>query len=201
MIVNRIKECAEAMPGKQYERRLVTDIDTVLVHRIDPEEMGRNLGISIEMSSVGLSAAFTDPRTKIGKMAYSILVKPDGVVEQALPLSYVSPHGKRWNFRAVGVAFMGNFTHEEPTDMQVTAGKWVLRLLVQAFCPPSFTVMDKDGKIYPCLMGHTEAPGSFGDPTKVCPGQYLPMDELRQSVLTGLCINPTEHLDSAGLVF
>ena len=198
-IRNRIDEVLAAMPGAQYARRQKQDIDTVMIHRIEPSEMGRNLGLQIEPSVVGLARAFTDPRTHIGKMAYSILIKPDGQIEQALPLSYVSPHGKRWNFRAVGVAWVGDFTREPPTGAQMAAGEWLLRWLVQSLCPKHSVTFD--GAVYPCMIGHTEAPDSTSDPDKVCPGDKLPMGELRARVFSLIQDDAWTTMSGVGAVF
>lgn len=132
------------------------------IHRIGPVLDGKRWD-----NAEGLAEFFMG-YSDVGSMAYSILIHPNGFVEQAVPLSRVTPHAYRQNRRAIGIALVRDETDTAPPP----AEQWqslieVLIELCQMF--PGVPV-----------SGHDEIPDGSKDTKKVCPG--IDMDAVRDSV-------------------
>jgi hypothetical protein len=175
---NKTEECK---PFWGLRHRQLDLIDTVMVHRIWAE------GIT---SVPELAQWFIKhPETGIPSMPYTFIVFPDGVVEQALPLSIVAPHGRKWNTRAVGVGFFGDFTKYAPTAEQLLGGQELVALLAQAFT------------IKPSIVGHTYVPDSTSDTGKDCPGKHFPLSSFVDGIEYGLRSEGIHRLKQTGVVF
>lgn len=127
-------------------------------------------------------AAFFQHYKPIGKMPYTFIVKKDGEVEQALPLTYVSPGAVNLNTNFIQVAAVGDFRKTPLTVKQSSA----LVTLCRALC----TITDTFD-----VRGHMETDGASGDPKKDCPGEHLRMAGLRALMLSG----KPENLDGVVL--
>jgi hypothetical protein len=161
-------------PYVSHSIRSLDEIDTVMIHRIEPE-VGEDADaimdwfMSIEHSS----------------MPYTFVVRRDGTLEQAVDLWRVTPHGLMWNRRAVSVAVIGDFrtlselgdepahntTGCNPSDAQVQAVISVCLHLQNALQKPLL------------VIGHTMAPNATRDRKKVCPGSLFPIETVRKAVL------------------
>jgi N-acetyl-anhydromuramyl-L-alanine amidase AmpD len=166
-VVNRILEC---MSGARPPRP-ISRISTIMVHRISAE-LGEN--------AVELAKAFRDQSKYAagsytgGQIAYTFIVRKDGVCEQAIPLSDVGWHALRWSREAIGIGVIGDFhLSDQPTEAQ---WETLIKLCsALAYFIGAYT-----------LVGHTEVPGSTKDLNKRCPGQGLSMEDLRAHVAARL---------------
>jgi len=125
-------------------------------------------------------------------MPYPLIVTTSGGIEQACPLTTVTPHAWKWNERALAVGWVGDFRTSEPTNQQAACANIMLPILVQAFG------FEADN-----LVGHTE-PGlekATRHPEKVCPGKHMDPVSLRRLVEVGLQAKARETLREAGMVF
>ena len=108
-----------------------------------------------------------------GEMPYTFVVQRDGVIEQALLLSDVGPHARRWSPRGFGVAVIGDFRMREPSPAQWEA--------VRALGHVCTGFLGGCGRI----VAHDELEGGMSDATKACPGSWFGMarmrDEIRQA--------------------
>lgn len=96
-----------------------------------------------------------------GQCPYHLLVRTNGQVDQMNKLSDTSPHSRRWSVHGVGVAFAGDFRHEEPTAQQSAAAE----ILSFWFLRARFAVGT-----------HT----FFQGPPKDCPGEKFKFEEILQ---------------------
>lgn len=115
-------------------------------------------------------ASFFQEFPPIGKMAYHLIVKEDGKIEQALPLHYNAPGAINLNPNFIQVGVVGNFKKKPPTVAQGLA----LSRLCTSLCRVIGT-MD--------VRGHVETEGAYSDPSKQCPGEHLNMAGLRATVI------------------
>lgn len=113
-----------------------------------------------------------------GQNPYTFIIGENGAVWQCLPLDDAGSHARRWNSVAVGVALIGDFRKEQPTDAQEKALGGLLVVLCMALALDPLTQ----------IKGHSELPGGSSSPSKVCPGHFLDLDRIRVEVwedLTG----------------
>lgn len=164
LIINSIRQCHD---GNRNERRL-SFIDGILIHRIS-SELGRN--------AKEITASFNDTSTKYsagsytgGKMPYTFVIREDGLVEQARPLTLVTPHAKGYNQAYVSIACIGDYRKHKPSKQQWLAAAFLVESLRQKLRKPL------------AVFGHTEKKNASADPDKQCPGKYWNMDKFRVAV-------------------
>jgi len=154
-VVSAIEDCLD----DEHRRRSRAWIGEV-VHRI--RVPGHNDAAEI--------ARFDRNHPKLGKMAYHLVIRPSGLVEQALPFDRVSPHARVYNSGYIGVACIGDFRTEPMRDPQ----RWAL-LDVLEWCS-----MYRGG-VVDCF-GHTEKPDATSYKGHDCPGVNVDMDAIRAAV-------------------
>ncbi len=176
---NVISQCDD---GKHRTRTPLLDIDTIAVHRI---------GKSIGEDAITICRRFIDDpevaKYTGGEVPYGWIIgaDPTETIWQCLPISEVGAHARRWNKQAIGVACIGDFRkHVMPSHQYAQLIK-LLACLQFGF--------PRDLKI----KGHDELPGASADPRKKCPGDLLPMQEVRNSVWDHL---DGSHLAEMGIV-
>lgn len=123
-----------------------------------------------------------------GQQPYTFYVLKDGSIEQALELYDYGPHAMRWNDTGIGIACVGDFRFEEPTDEQWESLVWLCAQLCEC-CG----IRPKD------VWGHTELPNSSADPDKECPGKYLPTHKLREQVNGRVRRQRRDRMKNAGI--
>ena len=157
--IDRIADCddGKSRPVAIDERA------AIVVHRCG---MG---GCAAEISAAYQQHPEAGPATGY-QMPYTIVIRPDGFVEQALRLGDYGPHACAWNEIALGVACIGDFrSNDVPHD------QW--QALV-AVCHVFSGWIGGASRIF----GHDELDGGSADPAKRCPGEHLDMDTLRARV-------------------
>lgn len=178
IFIDKTEECK---PYWGSRRRQIDLIDTIMVHRIFAQDIH---------STPDLAQWFSKhPETLIPSMPYSMIIFPDGIIEQALPLTVSSPHGAKWNTRALGVGFFGDFTKYPPTSEQLIAGQELVSVLAHALT------------IRTSIVGHTHVPDSTSDMGKDCPGAFFPMGAFVSGIEYGLRSEGIHRLKQIGVVF
>jgi N-acetyl-anhydromuramyl-L-alanine amidase AmpD len=102
-------------------------------------------------------------------MPYHFVVRRLGMMEQALPLVTMAPHGWKWNRQTVSIAVPGDFRHQSPGDAQVAA--------IIVLCA---RIQDRLGRRL-TIVGHTDVDGATKDASKVCPGPLFPMKRIKEA--------------------
>lgn len=105
---------------------------------------------------------------------YWAFVEPSGRVAVVTNLKDKGSHAASYNTSSLGVAVIGDFRKNTPSEAQRRA---LLRLL--QWCCERFSFRAKD------VYGHTELPGSTRTPGKECPGWMLDMNALRLDLADG----------------
>lgn len=143
-------------------RRPTRNIDTVMLHRIGP-----TLGPAPAGSAVEIAAWFREHPEVLGTtmMPYTFVIPPDGKTEQAVWVSMRTPHGRSWNTRAIGVALVGDFRRQPPTDQQVDAAAALVIRLQDALRHPL--------AVYGHTMWHPLPHQTTTTPGKDCPGKHF----------------------------
>jgi hypothetical protein len=134
-----------------------------------------------------------EDETDIHYMPYTLVVMRQGAIEQALPLSAVSPHAASWNLTSLGVGVVGDFRERMPTPFQMEALLWLNLWLCQLFTwkLPAAGHMDV----------HTEGRPASGDPDKKCPGPFFSVADLNEDTLNKMHQQADLVLRNAGLRF
>ncbi|MBL8636626.1 MAG: N-acetylmuramoyl-L-alanine amidase [Myxococcales bacterium] len=104
---------------------------------------------------------------------YSIVIEPDGAVHQLLRLDVAGAHARGFNHSGIGVAFIGDFRFESPTDEQLASGLAVCVALLRQLGLSSSSVK---------LYSHDEARALIGQGKKECVGKHFPLDAFRQQI-------------------
>jgi hypothetical protein len=159
-LIDCIAGCYDpAMPG-----RLRSAIDTIVLHRyrirsVDDWKVGAHEIAEFHRAQPALTGSPFMPYHFVVRAPPNSLA--DIVVEQALPVCVKAPHALQWNARSVGIAVIGDFQKNRPTEQQRLGTIWLCRRL-----------MDRLGRNLR-IDGHTVLPKSTNDLNKVCPGQHL----------------------------
>lgn len=118
---------------------------------------------------------FTDPIYGYGWSVcpYAFLVQPTGVVQQAVPVTIITPHARRWNRQAIGVGVVGESApaHVPQFDALVELVDALVAAYVRMWVGPPAG-----------LYGHDELLDSSADTGKQCPYPVVSMAELRNAV-------------------
>jgi hypothetical protein len=97
-----------------------------------------------------------------GLFPYHLVVRRDGVIEQALPLDVPGAHAVGVNHQSIGLAFIGDGDDPAtPTTAQYAA-------LIR--CAVDLVLLERCS-----MIGHTDITWASADPSKRCPGPGLPM--------------------------
>jgi len=182
-IRNRVVEI-----GAQARTRPESDIDTIMVHRCGVGE-----------SAIEIASWYAN-YPPIGIMPYHFVILANGAIEQALLPTAIGPHAWRWNPRSIGIACVGDFTKDRPTADQNESLRWLCRMLELAYYTQRQFHRSPDLIAY-SIVGHTDVPMSTKEHGKICPGQYLPVENLRQVVVGDIKSAARQELISAGMTF
>jgi hypothetical protein len=117
-------------------------------------------------------ARFDETLPAVGsKIAYTILIHANGLVEQSLPFDRIGWHAKSYSRTHIGIACFGDFRTQVILQPQ-----WESLREVLVWCSLHHGHLN--------FFGHTEKPDatSYDPGAHDCPGQYLDMDKLRYEV-------------------
>lgn len=104
-----------------------------------------------------------------GKMAYTIVIQPHGVIEQALPFDRIGWHAKGHSRDRLGIACIGDFRRDLMPEEQYAA---LVKLL-------TWLSLEKG---YMKFNGHTLMENATNYPHHECPGSKLDMERLYRDV-------------------
>jgi hypothetical protein len=159
--------------GQNCSNRSLSQVYMTIVHRID---CGKN--------ATEIADFFNkNPEWTGGKMAYHFIISPEGVVEQAIPLSKIGPAALKANVGGIQIGCIGDFRKHPPTDAQKQA---LLQLLVD--------LNTYFGKVN--VWGHDEIPGGSKDKVKKCPGSFMYSYLLRDYVAKNLTTADLKNLEA-----
>lgn len=170
-IYDVISECDD---GKPRERDL-SAITTLAIHRVGIDKL-QNLVLGLD--AVAICQRFiSDPEVAKytgAEVPYTFIIGGehgdyDGLIWQCLPISDVGAHARRWSTPAVGIACVGDFRVDPPSEAQ--------RDSLVALCS---VLEDCFGDLE--IRGHDELKGGSSDPNKKCPGDKLHMGALRRDI-------------------
>ena len=154
-------------PAPKLVVRKPRTITRLVIHRIKVSHVGYTDDAS------GIAAFFARHPEGIkatgGRMAYHFVVRKDGIVEQAVDIETSAPHARAYNGSSIGVAVIGDFTRERPTEAQL----WGL-----------MRCLSKLHALYPkaVIVSHDSLPGGSTDPDKRCPGPYVDVHAIARAV-------------------
>jgi len=174
-IVNRIAECLDST---HTLRPRGDNTEGEVIHRwsIDGADAKSIADIERTMPALG------------SRMTYTFVVRPHGLIEQALPLDVLGWHAKGYSRTWVGIVCVGDFRHHPMPPVQYDSLVDLLAMLSQ-----------RRGSIN--VRGHDQLDGGSADPNKECPGRLLSIPDLHESVKLWLRSQATNTLAQAGVVF
>ena len=149
----------------------LSNVRTIVVHRISMAAAGIEDSL---LTGQALCEKFLDKSLGTGgRPPYHLLNKPDGNVDQMLPLSIRGAHAIEANPTSWAIANVGNFTRDTIPDIQFDTLAKLCALLTPF-----------NGGLR--IMGHDQVPGGSNDEHKECPGHLLDIDKLIDRVLQRL---------------
>ena len=155
-VVNRIDACCDDEHGPR-KREWTGET----VHRI--KVPGHNDAAEI--------ARFDRQLDVLGnKMAYTLVILPTGLVEQALPFDVIGWHARGYSRTHIGIGCVGDFTLEAMPNEQLESLMKVLW-----WCSTY-----RGGVVD--VFGHTERPDASNYTGHDCPGVNVDMDAIRAAV-------------------
>lgn len=146
-----------------YPEREIDDCTTIIMHRSGPWKPpydvptdGEDVAVLFQENDFGTAR----------KMPYQYVVGPHGVYE-CVPWWRISPHAAEWNDASIGVAILADLRREAPSETMYDDIIGLVQWLETCVDAP----LD--------VCGHTDLPGATSDPTKICPGDKLDLDFIR----------------------
>lgn len=161
---------------QRYRERSLSDIDTIVIHRIGKEIPG----YPTPNNAKDLERIFSDTQLGTGGLLpYSLLFVPEtDILYQGLPLGRIGPHARVWNKRSLSIAILRDLDRYPLIDDE----RWSLLCFVGLFK----RYLEESGagstESDVAILGHDECEGGRGDTTKRCPGRCLPMNYFRQDL-------------------
>jgi len=166
--------------------RNIDDVNLVIIHRSHVAKNARQSAFF-----------FAKPEGGTGrKFPYHFYICEDGQIEQAVRLTKAAPGACNSNRVGIQVALCGDMRKAPPTPAQLASCK--------VLCSELSNFL---GQVR--VKGHSEVPGSFGDPNKrvggpeECPGKCFPIDEVRQYCVANfvpVSVDRREYLTSKGYI-
>jgi N-acetyl-anhydromuramyl-L-alanine amidase AmpD len=122
-------------------------------------------------------------------MAYTFVINKMGHIQQACPLTAITPHAKKWNKITLAVALIGDFRKSQVPQVQYDAAVELVTELCRGLL-----INDIEN-----VRGHDELPGGSTDDAKRCPGKHLDMRVFRAAVREMIQNRATSRLLTLGV--
>jgi hypothetical protein len=152
-MVHRIVPRSEwkAKPPRAVQPEMRLPATELWVHHTDTRETKDPHADARKVQDIGFRRGFND-------ISYSYLIHPNGTILAGRGTK-VGAHTAARNSRAIGVAFIGNYTRLKPHYAQIEAARWLV------------TELKRTGVLSPrtTLWGHRQNPASPSE----CPGKHL----------------------------
>lgn len=166
--------CIDALDDGRHRERGISRIKKLILHRVG-KDIPNNLSLGDTGPEIAKQFLFNPEVAKYtgGQNPYTFYIDPGvGKIWQALPIDEVGNHARRWNVPGLGIALIGDYRHEEPSNALWGAAKVLCGHLVEAL---GLTPWD--------IQGHTESgPGATSTPGKQCPGAKFDVGFFRVSL-------------------
>jgi len=170
--INIIDEVDDGKPAERDWR----NHNGLTIHRVGYDYVK---GINLGETAAEISDHFTGKNPKYpgvaratkGENAYTIMIGKLGQAWQCLPLGDIGHHARRWSYKTIGIAVIGDPRYVDLTHEQYWA-------LVDTCSLVSRVLGTSSDEIH----GHDELKGGSSDKNKSCPGRLLDMDQLRYAV-------------------
>lgn len=159
-ITTKIKESSD---GRHHFRQL-SSLNKIIIHRI---------GETIGLDAASISRWFIHHPVEGGtgaEVPYHFVVLKTGSIEQALPISEIGYHARRYNGTSIAIVCVGDFRKYAPTEAQFNS----VKNLCAALCQKLDLALP--------IFGHTELDGASSDKAKDCPGAKFNLPMLKLSV-------------------
>jgi N-acetyl-anhydromuramyl-L-alanine amidase AmpD len=169
----RVINCIDELNDGHHRERDISRIKTLIIHRVGKDKK-YNLSLGDTGPEIAKQFLHNPAVAKYtgGENPYTFIIGKKGEIWQCLPIDEVGNHARRWNVPGCGIACIGDFRYESPTDDQLASLLKLCEVLIRAF---GITPWDIDG--------HTDSgPGATSTPGKQCPGEKLDLDYVRVEV-------------------
>jgi len=196
-IINIIEESYD---GNNQPRR--GEIKGIMLHRCG---IDLKTGIILGVNGNEISDVFTGKNPRFptvtaatgGQNPYTLYVgghrEADGVIWQALPLNEIGHHARRWSSPFIGIACIGDFRKETPSDAQLAALIDLLAGLCAAFAFDPYRAIRGHGEV----QGGEKAPDAPG----ACPGSMMNLNAIRYDTEQVMKERACRALLERGIVF
>ncbi len=145
-------------------------------------------GLEIARDAFGIATFYrSHPQWTGGHMPYTFVFRPDGIVEQALPISEVGPHARRWSSPYIGCVFLGDFRKHAPSRAQWYCGVD----LITELCGWMGHVT---------IARHDKLPGGSSSLNKECPGPLFDVETFTKDVRDNLVGRSVQNLTQLGVM-
>ncbi|PIP65086.1 hypothetical protein COU77_01780 [Candidatus Peregrinibacteria bacterium CG10_big_fil_rev_8_21_14_0_10_49_16] len=118
-----------------------------------------------------------------GDIGYHFIVDEEGTIYEgrAGGDAVIGGHAYCWNTGTVGIALLGNFELEQPTQDQINSLQWLLDHLIKKYDINLAKSVSFHGKTLPPIVGHDDLLST------VCPGHYMDyvLPQVREHVYKG----------------
>ena len=122
-----------------------------------------------------------------GDVGYHYIIDENGQIYEGRQggAGVVGGHAYCSNVGTVGVALMGNFDEEQPTQAQMQASQWLLRRLADQYKINVSQEVSYHGKVLSPIVGHGDLV------TTACPGFFIreTLTQVRKNVRSGITGN------------
>lgn len=166
-VINRIG-------GDRPRQRKISDLMYLMIHRFGSHDLQWYDDQGITPDALGVAKFYHDngdaSAATGGEMPYTFVVGVYGTIWQARHILDVTPHGKRFNVPAIGIACLGDFRLLPPTLNQIQALEDLLAGIK---------------RLWPHLeiVGHSDLKWA-ATPGKQCPGSNMPLGKIIENVNT-----------------
>lgn len=193
--------------GKHRERDF-EKLKGIAIHRCGVD---LRTGVTLGYSAPDVLDAFLGRREEFSAVAkatgsenaYSIYIggklgEPefDGQIWQALPLSEVGYHARRFSAPYLGIGMIGDFRVQPSSTRQYNSLIWLLTEICRAFTFDPYKCVSGHGELKNAHDG-SKAPGK----PNACPGDLLVMNHVRDDTAVEMREAARQRLHESGLVF
>ena len=190
-VIDRVTDEARRRPERQ-------STDYIFLHRVLWPQGAKEWdthNLEHDARSVAEYYRLYTPQT-VGNKApwcpYHFVIGFEGDIEQCYPKGKKAKHAANLNNSSLGIALLGDFRLEPPTEDQMDSLHELLNFLAGP-CGCYY-----EARIVGHTMGLTEA---TGDRDKICPGSLLDLSKLREGMRSIAALEAIHALRLRGVVF
>lgn len=198
-IAERVKQCQEAQKLYPQEFRASRTVQEDARDQKLKWPQSYSSGVRLIVVHHTAQALRSDPRSPLermralyqyhaltlgwGDIGYHYVVDEDGTIYEGRSGgdNVIGGHAYCANVGTLGIALMGNFETEEPSQMQIVSLQWLLKDLTDHYRIDPRRTVTFHGESKEAIVGHRDVVHT------ACPGYYLAgvLDQVRQHVASG----------------